>query len=197
MGSTLTFSTAAPQAARVRVPAFSYLFLFTSLVDDKITLLSPLSFIIYLFFCDFQIAKLRLQLQRSKQGGGRQCKDSKECLSPLHCCTSTTTTTISTASQALVRTRSHTYCNISVFRKYIQQFLNSLWNAHLYHLTVQSSMSKSAQMPLSNITVPKPSISRVPSSMEGINHELEKVFIKDNGEKEELKVHTHSWRHTH
>lgn len=50
------------------------------------------------------------------------------------------------------------------------------------------SMSKSAQMPLSNITVPKPSISRVPSSMEGINHELEKVFIKDNGEKEELKV---------
>ncbi|KAM9307160.1 glucocorticoid induced 1a [Pholidichthys leucotaenia] len=49
------------------------------------------------------------------------------------------------------------------------------------------SMSKSAQMPLSNITVPKPSISRVPSSMEGINHELEKVFIRDNGEKEELK----------
>ncbi|XP_029023410.3 glucocorticoid induced 1a isoform X1 [Betta splendens] len=48
------------------------------------------------------------------------------------------------------------------------------------------SMSKSTQMPLSNITVPKPSISRVPSSMEGINHELEKVFIKD-GEKEELK----------
>lgn len=52
----------------------------------------------------------------------------------------------------------------------------------------QFSMSKSAQMPLSNITVPKPSISRVPSSMEGINHELEKVFIKDNGDKEELKV---------
>lgn len=48
-------------------------------------------------------------------------------------------------------------------------------------------MSKSAQMPLSNITVPKPSISRVPSSMEGINHELEKVFIRDNGDKEELK----------
>jgi len=43
-------------------------------------------------------------------------------------------------------------------------------------------------MPLSNITVPKPSISRVPSSMEGINHELERVFIKDNGEKEELKA---------
>lgn len=124
MGSTLTFSTAAPQAARVQVPAFIYLILFTILVDDKITLLSPLSFIIYLFFCDFQIAKLRLQLQRSKQGGGRQSKDSKEHLSPLHCCTSTTTTTISTASQAPVRTRSHTYCNISVFSKYIQQFLN-------------------------------------------------------------------------
>lgn len=73
--------------------------------------------IIYFSFCDFQIAKLRLQLQRSKQGGGRQCKDSKECLSPLHCCTSTTitSTTISTASQAPVRIRSHTYCNISVF----------------------------------------------------------------------------------
>ncbi|XP_051526457.1 glucocorticoid-induced transcript 1 protein-like isoform X2 [Myxocyprinus asiaticus] len=102
-----------------------------------------------------EIAKLRLQLQRSKQGGGRQCKDSKESLSPLQCCTSSTTvitaTTISTASQA-------------------------------------PSMSKPAQMPLSNITVPKPSISRVPSSMEGINHELEKVFIKDNGEKEELKA---------
>ncbi|XP_024864987.1 glucocorticoid induced 1a, partial [Kryptolebias marmoratus] len=54
-------------------------------------------------------------------------------------------------------------------------------------LCIKFSMSKSAQMPLSNITVPKPSISRVPSSMEGINHELEKVFIKDNGEKEELK----------
>ncbi|KAJ4920141.1 hypothetical protein JOQ06_024678 [Pogonophryne albipinna] len=42
-----------------------------------------------------------------------------------------------------------------------------------------------AQMPLS--TVPKPSISRVPSSMEGINHELEKVFIRESGDKEELK----------
>ncbi|KAL4629658.1 glucocorticoid-induced transcript 1 protein [Arapaima gigas] len=53
---------------------------------------------------------------------------------------------------------------------------------------LQLSMSKSVQMPLSNITVPKASMSRVPSSMEGINHELEKVFIKDNGEKEELKA---------
>ncbi|CAL8295602.1 unnamed protein product [Merluccius merluccius] len=51
-----------------------------------------------------------------------------------------------------------------------------------------ASMSKSAQMPLSSITVPKPSISRVPSSMEGINHELEKVFIRDHGDKDELKA---------
>uniref|UniRef100_A0A674DX27 Glucocorticoid induced 1a n=1 Tax=Salmo trutta TaxID=8032 RepID=A0A674DX27_SALTR len=50
-----------------------------------------------------------------------------------------------------------------------------------------SCMSKSSQ--ISNMTVPKSSITRVPSSMEGINHELEKVFIRDNnGEKEELKV---------
>uniref|UniRef100_A0A3Q2C6S0 Glucocorticoid induced 1a n=1 Tax=Cyprinodon variegatus TaxID=28743 RepID=A0A3Q2C6S0_CYPVA len=54
------------------------------------------------------------------------------------------------------------------------------------HIT-NSQILCSAQMPLTNITVPKPSISRVPSSMEGINHELEKVFIKDNGDKEELK----------
>ncbi|KAJ8290643.1 hypothetical protein GJAV_G00015760 [Gymnothorax javanicus] len=47
--------------------------------------------------------------------------------------------------------------------------------------------SKSVPVLLSNITVPKSSISRVPSSMEGINHELEKVFIRDHGEKEELK----------
>ncbi|KAJ7991704.1 hypothetical protein DPEC_G00286640 [Dallia pectoralis] len=47
-------------------------------------------------------------------------------------------------------------------------------------------MSKSSQMSMAG---PKPTISRVPSSMEGINHELEKVFIRDNnGEKEELKA---------
>ncbi|XP_034747792.1 glucocorticoid induced 1a isoform X5 [Etheostoma cragini] len=103
-----------------------------------------------------QIAKLRHQLHRSKQGG-RHSKD-KERLSPLQCNTITYT--------ALTSTTNHTST-----ASHVQQF----------------SMSKSAQMPLSNITVPKPSISRVPSSMEGINHELEKVFIKDNGEKEELK----------
>ncbi|XP_070778134.1 glucocorticoid induced 1a [Enoplosus armatus] len=103
-----------------------------------------------------QIAKLRQQLHRSKQGG-RHSKD-KDRLSPLQYNTITHTAPTSTTNHT--STTSH-----------VQQF----------------SMSKSAQMPLSNITVPKPSISRVPSSMEGINHELEKVFIKDNGEKEELK----------
>ncbi|XP_074543000.1 glucocorticoid induced 1a isoform X3 [Halichoeres trimaculatus] len=102
-----------------------------------------------------QIAKLRQQLQRSKQGG-RHSKD-KDRLSPLQYNTITYNT--------LTSTNNHT--------------------SIVSH--AQFSMSKSAQMPLSNITVPKPSISRVPSSMEGINHELEKVFIKDNGEKEELK----------
>ncbi|XP_033855908.1 glucocorticoid-induced transcript 1 protein-like isoform X2 [Acipenser ruthenus] len=61
---------------------------------------------------------------------------------------------------------------------------------HGNHTTVtqtQASVSRSVPMPLSNIPVPKSTISRVPSSMEGINHELEKVFIKDNEEKEELK----------
>ncbi|XP_026879163.2 glucocorticoid induced 1a [Electrophorus electricus] len=99
-----------------------------------------------------EIADLRSQLQRSKQGSGRHSRDSREHLSPLHCSVINTPSTISIASQA------------------------------------SSLMSKPAQMPLSSITVPKATISRVPSSMEGINHELEKVFIKDNGEKEELKA---------
>ncbi|XP_022063417.2 glucocorticoid induced 1a isoform X3 [Acanthochromis polyacanthus] len=103
-----------------------------------------------------QIAKLRQQLQRSKQGG-RYSKDrGRPSLLQYN-----TITHI-----ALTSTTNHTSTTVS---------------------HIKFSMSKSAQMPLSNITVPKPSISRVPSSMEGINHELEKVFIKDNGEKEELK----------
>ncbi|KAG8004999.1 Glucocorticoid-induced transcript 1 protein [Nibea albiflora] len=96
--------------------------------------------------------------------GGRHSKD-KDRLSPLQYNTITYT--------ALTSTTNHTSTT-----SHAQQF----------------SMSKSAQMPLSNITVPKPSISRVPSSMEGINHELEKVFIKDNGEKEELKQRSSSTR---
>ncbi|XP_072303435.1 glucocorticoid induced 1a isoform X2 [Eucyclogobius newberryi] len=106
-----------------------------------------------------EIAKLRLQLQRSKQGG-RPAKD-KDHLSP------------------------HQY------HPPTPQIYSSLYPSHtasaLEGHPQQASMSKSAQMPLSNITVPKPSISRVPSSMEGINHELEKVFIRDNGDKDELK----------
>ncbi|XP_033831487.1 glucocorticoid induced 1a isoform X1 [Periophthalmus magnuspinnatus] len=107
-----------------------------------------------------ELAKLRHQLQRSKQGG-RPSKD-KDHLSPHH------------------------------YHPPTPQIYNSLYPSHTAsalegHPQQQASMSKSAQMPLSNITVPKPSISRVPSSMEGINHELEKVFIRDNGDKEELK----------
>ncbi|XP_030003220.1 glucocorticoid induced 1a [Sphaeramia orbicularis] len=104
-----------------------------------------------------EIAKLRQQLQRSKQGG-RHSKD-KDRLSPHQYNTLTYSALTSTSNSTVTA------------------------DSHAQHF----SMSKSAQMPLSNITVPKPSISRVPSSMEGINHELEKVFIKDNGEKEELK----------
>lgn len=104
-----------------------------------------------------EIAKLRHQLQRGKQGG----RPSKDLLSP------------------------HQYT------PHTPHFYSCLCPSHtasaLEGQAQQGSMSKSAQMPLSNITVPKPSISRVPSSMEGINHELEKVFIRDNGDKEELK----------
>ncbi|KAM6958702.1 glucocorticoid induced 1a [Aplochiton taeniatus] len=101
-----------------------------------------------------EIAKLRQQLQRVKQGG-RHGKD-RDLLSPLQCSTVHSNTAIFTSTSA--------------------------------GPSQQAAMSKSQQMPLTNITVPKASISRVPSSMEGINHELEKVFIRDNGEKEELKA---------
>lgn len=47
-------------------------------------------------------------------------------------------------------------------------------------------------MPLSNISVPKSSVSRVPCNVEGISPELEKVFIKENNGKEEVsKVRLH------
>ncbi|XP_035475881.2 glucocorticoid induced 1a isoform X2 [Scophthalmus maximus] len=106
-----------------------------------------------------QLREIAKLRQQLQRGkpGGRHSKD-KDRLSPLQYNTVTYTT--------LTSTTNHTSTV-----------------GHVQHF----SMSKSAQMPLSNITVPKPSISRVPSSMEGINHELEKVFIKDNGEKEELK----------
>ncbi|XP_036371709.1 glucocorticoid induced 1a isoform X1 [Megalops cyprinoides] len=92
-----------------------------------------------------QIAKLRQQLHRSKQG----CRHSKE-----------------------------------------KELLSPQQGAHFTTASQpQASMSKPGQMPLSNMTVPKATISRVPSSMEGINHELEKVFIRDcTSEREELKA---------
>ncbi|KAM9403652.1 glucocorticoid-induced transcript 1 protein-like isoform 2-T5 [Salvelinus alpinus] len=77
-----------------------------------------------------EIAKLRLQLQRSKQVS-RQSKDRDQQLG-LH--TSTT--------------------------------------CHLQNKVVSTA--------LSNIPVPKSLISRVPSSVEGINHELENVFIRED-----------------
>lgn len=47
-------------------------------------------------------------------------------------------------------------------------------------------------MPLSNISVPKSVVSRVPCNVEGISPELEKVFIKENNGKEDVsKVSLH------
>ncbi|XP_029774783.1 glucocorticoid-induced transcript 1 protein [Suricata suricatta] len=57
------------------------------------------------------------------------------------------------------------------------------------HVTIshaQATGSRSVPMPLSNISVPKSSVSRVPCNVEGISPELEKVFIKENNGKEEV-----------
>ena len=52
----------------------------------------------------------------------------------------------------------------------------------------------------STIPVPRSFICRVPSSVEGINHELENVFIRDDWE-QRIQVgtctHTHTNTHTH
>ncbi|XP_063159749.1 glucocorticoid-induced transcript 1 protein isoform X2 [Candoia aspera] len=88
-----------------------------------------------------QIAKLRQQLQRSKQSS-RHNKE-KERQSPLH-------------------------------------------GNHIAISQTQASLSRSVPMPLSNISVPKSTVSRVPCSVEGISPELEKVFIKENSGKEEV-----------
>uniref|UniRef100_A0A8C4UXU7 Glucocorticoid induced 1 n=1 Tax=Falco tinnunculus TaxID=100819 RepID=A0A8C4UXU7_FALTI len=50
----------------------------------------------------------------------------------------------------------------------------------------EASISRSVPMPLSNISVPKSTVSRVPCNVEGISPELEKVFIKENSGKEEV-----------
>ncbi|XP_019353461.1 glucocorticoid-induced transcript 1 protein isoform X2 [Alligator mississippiensis] len=88
-----------------------------------------------------EIAKLRQQLQRSKQSS-RHSKE-KERQSPLH-------------------------------------------GNHIAISQTQASISRSVPMPLSNISVPKSTISRMPCNVEGISPELEKVFIKENSGKEEV-----------
>ncbi|XP_032091688.1 glucocorticoid-induced transcript 1 protein [Thamnophis elegans] len=88
-----------------------------------------------------EIAKLRQQLQRSKQSS-RHNKE-KERQSPLH-------------------------------------------GNHIAISQTQASISRSVPMPLSNISVPKSTISHVPYNVEGISPELEKVFIRDNSGKEEV-----------
>ncbi|XP_060052156.1 glucocorticoid-induced transcript 1 protein isoform X3 [Erinaceus europaeus] len=60
---------------------------------------------------------------------------------------------------------------------------------HGNHIAInytQVTGSRSIPMPLSNISVPKSSVSRVPCNVEGISPELEKVFIKENNGKEEV-----------
>ncbi|XP_060104548.1 glucocorticoid-induced transcript 1 protein isoform X2 [Heteronotia binoei] len=88
-----------------------------------------------------QIAKLRQQLQRSKQSS-RHNKE-KERQSPLH-------------------------------------------GNHIAINQTQASVSRSVPMPLSNVSVPKSTVSRVPCNVEGISPELEKVFIRENSGKEEV-----------
>ncbi|XP_053265547.1 glucocorticoid-induced transcript 1 protein isoform X1 [Podarcis raffonei] len=88
-----------------------------------------------------EIAKLRQQLQRSKQSS-RHNKE-KERQSPLH-------------------------------------------GNHIAINQTQASITRSVPMPLSNISVPKSAVSRVPCNVEGISPELEKVFIKENSGKEEM-----------
>ncbi|XP_074840794.1 glucocorticoid-induced transcript 1 protein isoform X2 [Carettochelys insculpta] len=87
-----------------------------------------------------EIAKLRQQLQRSKQSS-RHSKE-KERQSPLH-------------------------------------------GNHIAISQTQASISRSVPMPLSNISVPKSTVTRVPCNVEGISPELEKVFIKENSGKED------------
>ncbi|XP_060104549.1 glucocorticoid-induced transcript 1 protein isoform X3 [Heteronotia binoei] len=88
-----------------------------------------------------EIAKLRQQLQRSKQSS-RHNKE-KERQSPLH-------------------------------------------GNHIAINQTQASVSRSVPMPLSNVSVPKSTVSRVPCNVEGISPELEKVFIRENSGKEEV-----------
>ncbi|XP_078394919.1 glucocorticoid-induced transcript 1 protein-like isoform X2 [Cetorhinus maximus] len=87
-----------------------------------------------------EIAKLRQQLQRSKQSS-RHNKE-KDRQSPLH-------------------------GNLTAINQ------------------SQATAARFIPGPASNITVSKSAISRVQNSVEGINQEIERMFIKDSGEKEE------------
>ncbi|XP_069067823.1 glucocorticoid-induced transcript 1 protein isoform X3 [Pleurodeles waltl] len=86
-----------------------------------------------------QIAKLRHQLQRSKQSS-RHSKE-KDRQSPLH-------------------------------------------GNHIAINPAQASASRSVAVQLSNMSVPKSTVSRVSCNVEGISPELETVFIKESNEKE-------------
>lgn len=88
-----------------------------------------------------EIAKLRQQLQRSKQSSRHSREKDRQ--SPLH-------------------------------------------GNHIPISHTQAVGSRSVPMPLSNISVPKSCVSRVPCNVEGISPELEKVFIKESNGKEEV-----------
>ncbi|XP_029444811.1 glucocorticoid-induced transcript 1 protein [Rhinatrema bivittatum] len=88
-----------------------------------------------------QIAKLRQQLQRSKQSIRHNREKDRQ--SPLH-------------------------------------------GNHVAINQTQVSISRSVPMPLSSISMPKSVVSRVPCNVEGISPELEKVFIKESSEREEV-----------
>ncbi|KAF2983474.1 hypothetical protein EK904_005666 [Melospiza melodia maxima] len=57
---------------------------------------------------------------------------------------------------------------------------------HIALSQTQACISRSVPMPLSSISVPKSTASRVPCNVEGISPELEKVFIKESSGKEEV-----------
>ncbi|KAL2080525.1 hypothetical protein ACEWY4_024318 [Coilia grayii] len=107
-----------------------------------------------------EIAKLRQHLQRSKQAGRKEGKDR-----PL--------SSISPRPSTKLRPLAH---HPTKHRRHGQP-------GNVPHVIEASVPDVAVQHQRA-----KPSISRVPSSMEGINHELEKVFIREGAEKEELKA---------
>uniref|UniRef100_A0A8C9FKA7 Uncharacterized protein n=1 Tax=Pavo cristatus TaxID=9049 RepID=A0A8C9FKA7_PAVCR len=71
-------------------------------------------------------------------------------------------------------------------RIFLHQVTQSQFHSVISQRNSQASISRSVPMPLSNISVPKSTVSRVPCNVEGISPELEKVFIKENSGKEEI-----------